>query len=70
MDKIDIKILQLLQENSRYPLKYLAGKVFFLLQQYLQESKDLRNKASSAVIMQKLIHLSLVITLLLSSTLH
>lgn len=28
MDKIDINILQLLQENSRYPLKYLAGKVF------------------------------------------
>ena len=28
MDKIDIKILSLLQENARYPLKYLAEKVF------------------------------------------
>ena len=28
MDKIDKKILSLLQENARYPLKYLAGKVF------------------------------------------
>ena len=28
MDKIDIKILSLLQENARYPLKYLAQKVF------------------------------------------
>lgn len=28
MDKIDKKILSLLQENARYPLKYLAEKVF------------------------------------------
>ena len=28
MDKIDVKILSLLQENARYPLKYLAEKVF------------------------------------------
>ena len=28
MDKIDVKILTLLQENARYPLKYLAEKVF------------------------------------------
>lgn len=28
MDKIDIKILSLLQENARHPLKYLAEKVF------------------------------------------
>ena len=28
MDKIDRKILSLLQENARYPLKYLAQKVF------------------------------------------
>lgn len=28
MDNIDKKILHLLQENARYPLKYLAGKVF------------------------------------------
>lgn len=28
MDKIDIKILHLLQENARYPLKYLAEKVY------------------------------------------
>jgi len=28
MDKIDIKILHLLQENARYPLKYLAEQVF------------------------------------------
>ena len=28
MDKIDIKILTLLQENARYPLKFLAEKVF------------------------------------------
>ncbi len=28
MDAIDIKILHLLQENARYPLKYLAEKVF------------------------------------------
>ena len=28
MDKIDKKILDLLQENARYPLKYLASQVF------------------------------------------
>ena len=28
MDKIDMKILSLLEENARYPLKYLAEKVF------------------------------------------
>ena len=28
MDKIDKKILSLLQENARYPLKHLASKVF------------------------------------------
>ena len=28
MDKIDRKIISLLQENARYPLKYLAQKVF------------------------------------------
>ena len=28
MDKIDKKIISLLQENARYPLKYLAQKVF------------------------------------------
>lgn len=28
MDNIDKKLLQLLQENARHPLKYLAGKVF------------------------------------------
>lgn len=28
MDKIDIKILSLLEENARYPLKYLAENVF------------------------------------------
>ena len=28
MDKIDKKILSLLQENARYPLKFLAEKVF------------------------------------------
>ncbi len=28
MDKIDIKLIQLLQENARYPLKYLAAQVF------------------------------------------
>lgn len=28
MDKIDQKLLSLLQENARYPLKYLAGQVF------------------------------------------
>ncbi len=28
MDKIDKKILHLLQENARYPLKHLASKVF------------------------------------------
>ena len=27
MDKIDIKLITLLQENARYPLKYLAEKV-------------------------------------------
>ena len=38
MDKIDRKILSLLQENARYPLKYLAQKVFlsyiFIMQIY------------------------------------
>ena len=28
MDKIDIKQIKLLQENARYPLKYLAQQVF------------------------------------------
>ena len=28
MDKIDFKLLKLLQENARYPLKYLAKEVF------------------------------------------
>ncbi|MDO5559722.1 MAG: Lrp/AsnC family transcriptional regulator [Oscillospiraceae bacterium] len=28
MDKIDAKLISLLQENSRYPLKLLASKVF------------------------------------------
>ena len=28
MDKIDYKLISLLQENARYPLKYLAEKVF------------------------------------------
>ena len=28
MDNIDKKILHLLQENARYPLKHLASKVF------------------------------------------
>lgn len=28
LDKIDLKIIQLLQENARYPLKYLAEKVY------------------------------------------
>ncbi|MBE5925115.1 MAG: Lrp/AsnC family transcriptional regulator [Lachnospiraceae bacterium] len=28
MDAIDKKILRLLQENARHPLKYIAGKVF------------------------------------------
>jgi len=28
MDAIDVKILTLLQENARYPLKYLAEKVY------------------------------------------
>lgn len=29
MDNIDKKILHLLQENARYPLKHLASKYFF-----------------------------------------
>ncbi len=28
MDKIDMKLIDLLQENARYPLKLLASKVF------------------------------------------
>ncbi len=28
MDQIDIKLISLLQENARYPLKYLASQVF------------------------------------------
>ncbi len=28
MDKIDAKLIQLLQENARYPLKFLASQVF------------------------------------------
>ena len=28
LDKIDQQLLMLLQENARYPLKYLAGQVF------------------------------------------
>ena len=28
MDAIDRKLIHLLQENARYPLKYLAGKVY------------------------------------------
>lgn len=30
MDKIDRKLIKLLQENARYPLKYLAEQVFLL----------------------------------------
>lgn len=29
MDNIDKKILHLLQENARYPLKHLQAKYFF-----------------------------------------
>ena len=28
MDQIDVKLISLLQENARYPLKYLASQVF------------------------------------------
>ncbi|MGN1086370.1 MAG: Lrp/AsnC family transcriptional regulator [Porcipelethomonas sp.] len=28
MDKIDVKLITLLQENARYPLKFLASQVF------------------------------------------
>lgn len=28
MDEIDLKLIRLLQENARYPLKYLAEEVF------------------------------------------
>lgn len=28
MDKIDLKLIELLQKNARYPLKHLAEKVF------------------------------------------
>ncbi|MEQ8197265.1 MAG: Lrp/AsnC family transcriptional regulator [Clostridiaceae bacterium] len=28
MDKIDLKLIELLQKNARYPLKYLAKEVF------------------------------------------
>ena len=28
MDKVDIKLIKLLQENARYPLKHLAEQVF------------------------------------------
>jgi len=28
MDKIDFKIIELLQKNARYPLKHLAEEVF------------------------------------------
>lgn len=28
MDKIDLKLIRLLQENARYPLKYLAEQVY------------------------------------------
>ena len=28
MDKIDRKLIKLLQENARYPLKYLSEQVF------------------------------------------
>ena len=28
MDKIDVKLITMLQENARYPLKYLASQVF------------------------------------------
>ena len=28
LDKIDKRIIELLQENARYPLKYLASEVF------------------------------------------
>ena len=37
MDKIDRKLIKLLQENARYPLKYLAEQVFYHHQQWQRE---------------------------------
>ena len=28
MDKVDLKLISLLQENARYPLKHLAEEVY------------------------------------------
>ena len=37
MDKIDKKLITLLQENARMPLKALAEKCFFFLLQQCQQ---------------------------------
>lgn len=42
MDKIDKKLITLLQQDARMPLKALAENVFCHLRQYLQELKGLK----------------------------
>ena len=44
MDKIDKKIITLLQQNARMPLKALAENVFLSSPAVQQELRDLRRK--------------------------
>ena len=64
MDKIDRKILSLLQENARYPLKYLAQKVFLSSPAVSTRIERLEKAGISPAIMQRLIPLLLDIILL------
>ena len=53
MDKIDKKIISLLQENARYPLKYLAQKVFLSSPPSPPALNGWKKAASSPDIMQR-----------------
>lgn len=54
MDKIDRKILSLLQENARYPLKYLAQKVFLSSPAVSTRIERMEKAALSPAITQQL----------------
>ena len=55
MDKIDKKIITLLQQNARMPLKALAENVSFHHRLFQQELKGLRRKKLLKVMKLRLI---------------
>ena len=55
MDKIDKKIITLLQQNARMPLKALAENVFLSSPRFQQELKGLRRKKLLKVMKLRLI---------------